>query len=242
MSKKGKKPQKEIKMAKQSNWIPSRRSDILTMARTWISVFTEDTTDSTGAAVKKYVAWGIPAETFAELGTRYAAAQAALTKAQESETRTPVTTAACKTAFDELIETLRQIKKRYLHIPPLTPADLKSLGLEERDTTPTRSGVPTSQVTIETYLVGRHQLGIQIVYLTGSPDDPANKEYRVHYSVIAQGEPAPTDPKQLADSYSTKRKREARDFEFGDSGKTAWLAVQVENNFIQKYSRYTRYI
>jgi hypothetical protein len=200
------------------------------MSRTWITVFNETVPDQHGGAQQKYIAWGIPTEAVNRLGECFAAAQAALTKAQESETRTPVTTAACKTAFDALVECLRDIKKRWLHTPPLTPADLKSLGLEERDTTPTRSGVPTSQVTIETYLVGRHQLGIQIVYLTGSPDDPANKEYRVHYSVIAQGEPAPTDPKQLADSYSTKRKREARDFEFGDSGKTAWLAVQIENS------------
>jgi hypothetical protein len=39
-----------------------------------------------------------------------------------------------------------------------------SLGLKPRDTTPTASGAPTAQVTVETYLVGRHEPGVKIIY------------------------------------------------------------------------------
>jgi hypothetical protein len=35
--------------------------------------------------------------------------------------------------------------------------------------------VPTAQTTVETCLVGRHELGIRLVYVTDNPDDPANK-------------------------------------------------------------------
>jgi hypothetical protein len=121
------------------------------------------------------------------------------------------------------------VKKRFFYVPPLTEADLVALGLKIPDTTPTASGTPTDEVTIETYLVGRHQLGIKIIYLTGSANNPANKGYRVWYSVVGQGETPPTNPKELKESFFTKRKKDVITFDFGDSGKTAYFAVQIEN-------------
>jgi hypothetical protein len=38
------------------------------------------------------------------------------------------------------------------------------LGLKIPDHIPTPSGDPSAQVTIESYLVGRHDLGIKILY------------------------------------------------------------------------------
>jgi hypothetical protein len=199
------------------------------MARTWISVLTEDAKNAQGQTVQKYVAWGIPAETFTSFGTLYGAAQEALTRAQEKETRTEVTNPACKTAFDALVDAMRTLKRRHFFVPPLTEADMVSLGLKPADKIPTASGSPTAQVTIETFLVGRHQLGIRFIYLTGTPDDPANKGYRVYYKVVAQGETPPTTPEELTKSFFTKRKKDVIDFDFGDSGKTLYFAVQIEN-------------
>ena len=105
-----------------------------------------------------------------------------------------------------------------------------SLGLKIPDHTPTPIGTPTAQVTLETYLVGRHELRIKIVYVTGNPADPANKGYRIWYSVIAHGETPPANPDDLRKSFFTKRRKDVIEFEFGDSGKTAWFAVQVEND------------
>jgi hypothetical protein len=124
---------------------------------------------------------------------------------------------------------MRDLKKRYFLTPPLQDADYISLGLKPHDIIPTQSGTPTAQVTIETYLVGRHELGVRIIYVTGSPTDPANKGYRIWYSVIAPGETPPTDPEELHKSFYTKRKKDLIEFEYGDSGKTAYFAVQVEN-------------
>jgi hypothetical protein len=138
--------------------------------------------------------------------------------------------AQCKEAFDALAACMRVFKRRYFLTPPLLASDFVSLGLKPRDTHPTPSRAPTAQVTVETYLVGRHELGVRIIYVTGSPDDPANKGYRIWYSVIASGETPPANPEELRKSFYTQRKKDLIEFEFGDSGKTVYFAVQIEND------------
>jgi hypothetical protein len=176
-------------------------------------------------------AWNIPPSVPMEFSPLVDAAAAALSAAKDEATRTPVATAQCRTAFEALTAALRDIKKRYIYVPPLTEADIVSLGLKLRDTTPTASGTPTAQVTVENYLVGRHELGVRIVYVTGSPDDPANKGYRIWYSVIAPGETPPTTkPDDLRKSFFTRRRKDLIEFDYGDSGKAVYLAVQIEND------------
>ena len=41
------------------------------------------------------------------------------------------------------------------------------------------------------------------------------------------------EPKQLTESFFTRRKKDLIKFAFGDSGKTAYIAVQIENNGIK---------
>ncbi|MDR1949774.1 MAG: hypothetical protein LBQ38_10310 [Spirochaetaceae bacterium] len=208
-------------MAANRDWLPKSRTGQLTMARDW-----------QGVAGTKTAAWGIPAAVVTELGGLIQAADTTLTTARNETTRTPVATAQCKTAFEALITKMRDMKKRYFLTPPLQDVDYVSLGLKVRDSTPTPSGTPTAQVTVETYLVGRHELGVKIVYLTGNPADPANKGYRIWYTLVAPGETPPTNPDDLRRSFFTKRKKDVIEFEFGDSGKTAWFAVQVEIYFL----------
>jgi hypothetical protein len=189
------------------------------MANDWIAVCT---TRQTG--------WNIPGTVVTELTTLRDTARTALETAKNETTRTPVANAQCKEAFDALSDFMRDFKRRYFLSPPLLDSDLISLGLKPRDSHPTPSPVPTAQVTIETYLVGRHELGIRITYVTGSPDDTANKGYRIWYSVAAPGETPPANPEELRKSFYTQRKKDLIEFEFGDSGKTAYFAVQIEND------------
>jgi hypothetical protein len=65
--------------------------------------------------------------------------------------------------------------------------------------------------------------------LPAPPTDPANKGFKIWYSVVGQGETPPANPDDLRKSFYTKRKKDVLDFEFGDSGKTAYFAVQIEN-------------
>jgi hypothetical protein len=188
------------------------------MARDWQAV-----------AEPKAGEWNIPSPTLMELGVRIQAADAALAEARNETTRTPVATARCKETFDALIALMRDMKRRYFLAPPLADSDYAALGLKPRDTTQTPSGAPSAQTTVETFLTGRHELGIRIVYITGSPNDPANKGCRVWYSVVAPGEEPSANPEDLRKSFLTMRKKDVVEFDYGDSGKTAYFAVIIEN-------------
>jgi hypothetical protein len=164
-----------------------------------------------------------------ELDALAAAAETALSAAQNETTRTPVATAQCKTAFDALTAKMRDIKRRYFLAPPLDDPAFIALGLKIHDTIISHSGTPTAQVTVETFLVGRHELGVKLIYVTGNPNDTANKGYRIWHTLIAPGEQAPASPEDLHKSFFTKRKKDVIEFEFGDSGKTCFMAAQIEN-------------
>jgi hypothetical protein len=205
-------------MAHNNDWLASSKAGQLSMAKDWKAVMNT-----------KASAWDVPAAVLTEFAALVQAAEDALEAVQNEYTRTPVAAAQCKAAFDALVAKMRDIKRRYFLEPPLTDADVISLGLKPRDTTRTVRSAPTAQVTIETYLVGRHELGIKIIYITGNPHDTANKGYRIWYSVAAQGDAPPVDPQDLRGSFYTTHKKDVIEFEFGDSGKTAYFAVQVEN-------------
>jgi hypothetical protein len=206
-------------MSQKNDWFPGSRDDQLTMARNWIAIMTAKASD-----------WGLPPGLAADLTTLADTAETALSRAKNEATRTPVVTARCREAFGRLEEEMRDIKKRHFYISPLAEADFVALGLKVPGSTKTGSGTPTAQVTAETYLVGRHELGIRIVYVTGDPGDKANKGYRIWYNVIAQDETPPANPGELRKSFFTKRKKDVMEFDYGDSGKTVWLAIQVEND------------
>ncbi|MDR1215085.1 MAG: hypothetical protein LBK25_00205 [Treponema sp.] len=206
-------------MAINRDWLLKSRTGQLEMANNWISVCTA-----------KQIALNIPGAALTDLTALRDAAKAALETAKNETTRTPVSNAQCKEAFDALTAFMRDFKRRYFLSPPLVDSDLVSLGLKPHDTHPSPSPTPTAQVMVETYLVGRHELGIRITYVTGSPDDKANKGYRVWYSVVAHGETPPSHPDELHKSFYTQRKKDLLEFEFEDSGKTAYFAVQIEND------------
>jgi hypothetical protein len=205
-------------MAAKRNWFPYSREEQLAMAKNWIVIMTDQGT-----------AWGIPAAVTTELTNVTGAADSVLAAAKNETTRTPVVTAHCREVFGHLEDAMRDIKRRYFLSPPLQDPDFIALGLRPRDTTPTPAGRPTAQVRVETYLAGRHELGLKLIFVSGDPDDRANKEYRIWYQVVGPGEKAPENPEELAKSFSTKRKKEVIDLGYESSGRTAYFAVQIEN-------------
>ncbi|MDR2739964.1 MAG: hypothetical protein LBB68_09075, partial [Treponema sp.] len=79
-------------MTVTKDWLPSGRGATLAMAAGWITVCSVRKTD-----------WTIPQAALTELITYNGTAEAALDIAKNETTRTPVTTAQCKEAFDALV-------------------------------------------------------------------------------------------------------------------------------------------
>jgi hypothetical protein len=193
--------------------------DILEMCRVWIEYMT----------LARRTAWGVPQEEYNELTELYDAARELLYKVMDKAERTHVITVECQAAFKALTVKMRFVKDRRLKIPPLSLGDLTAMGLKQKDP-PTPTGNPKAQVMVETYLLGRHELGLKIVYVSGDPKDRANKGYRIWYKVVPPGGEPVTSPKQLDESFYTKRKKDVLQFDYEDSGKTVYIAVQVEND------------
>ncbi|MDR2510842.1 MAG: hypothetical protein LBC77_09390 [Spirochaetaceae bacterium] len=206
-------------MSATRDWMPGTRAGQLVMARDWNAVI--------GG---KASAWSIPQDVLTDLGALLQAAESALEVAQNEMSRTPVATARCKAAFEALTVKMRDIKKRYFLEPPLADADIISLGLKPRDGTHTMTGAPAAQAKAEIFLTGQHELGVKIVFVSGSADAPENHGFRVYYKEVAVGEPVPDNPDQLTKSFFTNRKKDVIEFDYNASGKTAYIAVQIENN------------
>jgi len=205
-------------MSQRTDWIPSSRSKQLAMSKTWFTVFCE-----------KREAWKMPEEVTTKLGE--------LSNTAESEDailigdRTIVTNARLKTAFNNLKEYMRDIKKRYLYNPPLTDADLFSLGLRPKDCEPTAVNDPTGQAVASLSFPGRTQLMVQIKHISGAQTD-ARSYYgcRIYFGVYTAGTVPPASGKDLRESKFTRRKKELFTFQPEDTGKVAYFSLRYENS------------
>ncbi|MDR0599243.1 MAG: hypothetical protein LBG84_04065 [Treponema sp.] len=205
-------------MSKSTDWFPNAREDVIRLAKTWVEQF-----EAHGAA------WGIPAAEIADFKAATAALDALFQRHKDNETRTPVGTQELNDAFRAQENRTRELYRLYIR-DRRSDAERVALDLNPMDHHRTPTGAPTAQVTGETFLRGRHELGIRMVYLTGGPEDRANKGYRIYYRVLEHGQSAPASPEELVKSFFTKRKKDYVPFNYEDSGKTVWMAIQVEND------------
>jgi hypothetical protein len=218
----------------RSDWLPGKRTDQLAMANDWVRLFRQNGQK-----------WNIPTDVEREFETLTEQAQDALYFASSADTRTPVTTAKCKAAFDELIPEMRDIKDRYFKLPPLTDPDIISLGLKPRDTTKTPVAVPTAQATADITYPGPSLLMLHMKPLEGTTiDRRANHGYRIYFGVFPHGGASTeeaTGPRRyltkiavtgedLPHSQFTRRQKEMLVFPPNDSGKTAYFCIRFENS------------
>jgi len=219
-------------MPKNADWIPTRRVDQLGMAKTWVNVIGSNAGNGN---------WHV--EEYGEL-TNLAKIAEELFETAMSADRNAVITARVNTAFSNMVTCMRNIKNRRFFVPPLTDADLVSLGLHSRDETKTTVHEPAGQATAEITYPGVHLLMLHLKAVTGSTDDPrADYGYRVHFGVMPAGGAtaeeatghmrylikAAVTGEDLPHSRFTRRRRLLMEFPAADSGKTAYFAIRFEN-------------
>jgi hypothetical protein len=212
-------------MAYNADWLPGRRDDQLAMAKTWAAVLTAKGAD-----------WGVPSADLPELNAFIAAADAALLQAKSSD-RSPVVTAQCREAFENLTEKMRYIKARYFLTPPLTEADYAALLLKKPDTIRTEIPAPSSQPTADLTFPGIHLVELRHIRPVAGPESDERSEYGVRIYWGLAGEPTenekfrvtgvPKSGKDLPHSLFTRRKRERFDFD-GESGTRVYFCLKYE--------------
>jgi hypothetical protein len=221
-------------MANNSDWLPGKREQQLAMASNWIIVILNHGPSNP---------WNIPPAELTALQDMEKNARIILAKAQSSA-RTPVITVECREAFNALTSKMRFFKGHYFLVPPLTEADLASLGLSPRaPSSPVPD--PVSQAEADITRPGVHLLELRLRQVSGSPPDPhrADHGFRIYWGVLPQGGAAveaalgakrelvkaPVSGKELPHSLFTRRKKELFDFDQEDSGKTVYFCVRYEN-------------
>jgi hypothetical protein len=216
----------------KTDWLPSSRTGQLDMALNWMDIL-----------YRKSKAWGIPDEVHTNLETLVEHAQDALHDARGSE-RNAVINQQVRTAFGALTDFMRDVKRRYYFIPPLSEADWVSLGLHLPDATPTNIGAPTTVVSAEISYPHKNALALLITPVSGGYDDRADWGFRIYYGVLPHSgdniseemmierqylRRVPQNPEELPHSHFTRRKRDLIDFPYDNSGKQCVICIRYEN-------------
>ncbi|MDR1095141.1 MAG: hypothetical protein LBL31_01985, partial [Spirochaetaceae bacterium] len=176
----------------------------------------------------KRTLWGIPGVALTEFAGVKDAAQAALALVKDKSTRTPVTVARCKAAFDALKAFMRDFKRRYFLCPPLTDEDLVSLGLKPHAKHHTPVKPPETAPEFSIVQMGPGAIGI--VYWDGEKGKKGSKPEgvegaRVYYCV---SDVPITDQRKLPFSeWATKCPHIIR-FPEADRGKWVYIALKWE--------------
>jgi hypothetical protein len=213
-------------MAKSTDWLPRTRELRLAMAKNWLSVLQN-----------KMQGWNIPATAVQDLTAKTTVADNWLAQDLSAD-RTKTITAQCKAAFDDLEAFMRDFKRRYFLVPPLSNTDLVSLDLKPQDRTPTTESEPTAQAEADLTFPGVHLVELKNIRPVGGvqPNDGSDCGVRVYYGLTGtpttkhkfRVEGIPTSGHDLPYSEWASKKKILFDFD-GESGNTVYFCLQYEN-------------
>ena len=204
----------------RSDWLPGRTADRLAMAKTWNEQF-----------LSRWEDWEFTEDERGDFSSMYALARKAFDD-NNSAKRGPVTAAALEIQMAALIAMMRDIKRRRLTAPPLTAADLASLGLRPHDTTPTPQPVPSSVPEIEADTSVIRELRFR---LRDFGSKHWSKPEHVHgfefVWLIADARPAHVS--HLSNIVTGTRNPVVLSFDEADRGKRVFFAARWVNNTLQ---------
>ena len=202
----------------QSDWMPSKKEEQLTMGKSWLPTLNE-----------KQMELGIPAEKITKFIEALNAADTE--NSIPAGERSKVSNTRLNAAFTTLIGEMRDVKRRYFFVPPLTNADLIRLGLKPKDTIPTTISVPKVRAVGKIVLKGSGSLELLIApEMEISEDKRAYYGCKIAYAVMNADAPAPQSEKELTESMFTRRKKEAFIFQPQDATKKIYFSLRYENS------------
>jgi len=210
-----------------SDWMPSRRSDQLALAKRWL-----------GILPGKETAWRIPEGMIARLALLAADAEMFQTRADSAE-GTKGDIARARTAFHALVAHMRDIRRRVFFMPPLTEGDFADLGLEPPSTDRTPHIDVPEMVDFVIHLRSIRELVVDF-WVQGE----ANKAKPLGYegAVVIWGirDTPPEHPDDFQHHAMASSTPHILTFEETERGNTVWIALawQNERGYLGQYSEY----
>ena len=198
--------------------MPTKRAKRIEMAQRWRLLINE-----------KATAWEIPQRFVTQLNEAVAAVETE--NALSPSKRNKITNNRLRTAINNLMTTMRDIKKRYFYTPPLSVADIASLGLKPRDTTPTNIEIPTVRAMGRVVYKGAGH--IELHMMPGGDISGNLLSYygiKIAYEVVDIMAAAPQSIRDLNESRFTRRKKEGFVFQPENSGKRIYFSIRYENS------------
>jgi hypothetical protein len=203
---------------KNMDWLPLKRKEQLEMGKNWEKIL-----------AVKLVDWKVPPDAATKLTNAVAVANTEIS-VPPSE-RNPVANTRLKVAFKTLTAEMRDIKRRYFFVPPLTEADVVALGLKPKDTVYTVVGDPVGQATADVAYLGGQTLQFNIKHIVGTPfDAKANYGKKLYFDIADVNDPPIMSGENLSKNVFTRRKKETITFAPADAKKVAYFCIRYENS------------
>jgi len=197
-----------------SDWMPRKREEQLALANKWIT----ELPNHKGA-------WTVTPAQITELKEFADEAQLALNRLVSGSA---VDVARAREAFTALVRNMRFLHSRKFFSPPMEDADYVRLGLRPPDRIRTEHTVVNEMVEFEIRLRGIRELEVNF-WVKGAAHRAKPEGYDgavIVWDLLAAPPERPTD---LANHTMASRTPHIIEFDESDRGKTAYIALQWQN-------------
>jgi hypothetical protein len=226
---------KEIEMARNSDWLPSRQEEFVTWSQHFVNAMEED-----------YLALGLTNAVFTALKAKQTTFMEYWTEIQ-MEGPSSDRTSRKNTLVKNHKTYIRGWVNQYLRGNPLLTDDIRNrLGMPKVDDTRTTVPTPANQATANHRPLGDHLLELVLEIVGDIHKDTKASDYgfRIYWGIRPTGGASveaatgvkrelikvPIGGVDLPFSRFTRRHKELFDFDEADRGKTVYFCIQLENS------------
>jgi len=196
--------------------MPATRAAQMAMANRWNNLFPD-----------KAAAWGIPQTMVNRLTVLIADANDAQLRADSAE-GTKGDVARARAAFHELVAHMRDIRRRFFFIPPLTEANFVDLGLEPPDNIRTPHIDVPEMVDFVIHLSNIRELVVDF-WVQGETHKAKPQGYDGAVVIWKISDAPPEGPRDFHEHTMASRTPHTLHFEETERGRTVFVALAWQN-------------
>jgi hypothetical protein len=232
-------------MAKRKDWYPDGRQNQINFTKKWVSVFAEPSgqAEKGRKAPENWQTWGIPDDVYNDFVKKQRAAEESLNAVVLSGLREGPLHKAAQETFAGLDAASRNIKRRWLFVPPLTVMNIAALGIKERETSRWPKPEPRHTVTAHISNPDLHIIQLDIIPGNFGDEDISDFSYSIRVGILSpdgaipEKSPnaayymtkVPSIPEDLPRQFTRRRRREFFRLSAAEAGKIAYFCICYQN-------------